>query len=200
MEKILAKVESVNLGSKDDLGKEPCAFLQAELDGFVGDRHRSFSRQAWAGDKQAEGTKRRNERQWSVVSVEELAEIQQTMDLKEPLTAASLGANICLVGVPHLSRLPKGTTLIFPSGAELEVMEYNTPCLEMGQKLSKIYTTSSGQPVRDTAFSKAAKYCRGVVGVVEVAGIINAGDDVTIKLYAPPKWITRLSKTESPLN
>ncbi len=76
MEKILAKVESVNLGLKGDLGKEPCAFLQAELDGFVGDRHRSYSRQTWAGDKQAEGTKRRNERQWSAVSVEELAEIQ----------------------------------------------------------------------------------------------------------------------------
>jgi len=197
MEKILAKVLSLNLGSQDDLGKEPCAFLQAELDGFIGDRHRSYSRQTWVGDKQAEGTKRRNERQWSAVSAEELAEIQQKMDLKEPLTAASLGANICLAGVPHLSRLPKGTTLIFPSGAELEVSEYNTPCLEMGKKLSKIHTTSSGQPVRDTVFSKAAKYCRGVVGVVEVAGIINAGDDVTIKLYSPPKWITRLSKTEN---
>jgi MOSC domain-containing protein YiiM len=197
MRKIAAKVMSVYLGPPDDLGKEPRPFLQAELDGFLGDRHKSYSRQTWEGDKQAEGTNRRNERQWSAVSVEELAEIQQKMDLKEPLTAASLGANICLAGVPHLSRLPKGTILTFPSGAELEVTEYNTPCLEMSQHLSKIHTTNSGQPLRVTAFSKAAKYCRGVVGVVEVAGIISAGDDVIIKPYAPPKWITRLSKTEN---
>ena len=182
---------SVYLGSPGGLGKELRPFLQAELDGFRGDRHKSYSRQTWVGDKQPEGTSRRNERQWSAVSVEELAEIQHTMDLKEPITAASLGANICLSGVPHLSRLPKGTILTFPSGAVLVVEEYNPPCLEMGQKLASIHTTNSGQPVRDTAFSKAAKYSRGVVGVVEVAGIINAGDDVTIKLYAPPPWTTQ---------
>lgn len=187
---------SVNLGSQGDLGKEPCSFLQAELDGFIGDRHKSYSRQTWAGDKQPEGTKRRNERQWSAVSVEELAEIQWKMDLKEPLTGASLGANICLSGVPHLSRLPKGTILKFPTGAELEVSECNTSCLEMGQKVSKTYTTNSGEQIRASAFLKASKYCRGLVGVIEVAGIIKPGDEVTIIPYEPPKWIARLSKTK----
>ena len=191
MRKIRAKVVSVYLGSPDQLGKEPRPFVQAELDGFVGDRHKSYSRQTWVGDKQAEGTNRRNERQWSAVSVEELAEIQRTMDLKEPLTAASLGANICLSGVPHLSRLPKGTILTFPSDAVLMVEEYNPPCLSMGRALASIHTTNSGQPIEDTAFAKAAHYSRGVVGVVEVAGIIKAGDEVTIKPYAGPKWVTR---------
>ena len=46
----------------------------------------------------------RNERQWSAVSVEELAEIRDAMDLNEPLTAASVGANICLTGLPELFR------------------------------------------------------------------------------------------------
>ncbi|MEE8294197.1 MAG: MOSC domain-containing protein [Sphingomonadales bacterium] len=196
VKKITAKVASVNLGSRDDLGKDPAPFLEAELDGFVGDRHRSYSRKAWAGDKQPEGTTLRNERQWSAVSVEELLEIQRFMDLKDPLTAADIGANICLPGVPLLSRLAKGTVLKFPSGAQLEVSEYNTPCLEMGQKLSKIHTTKSGEPIRDSTFSKAAKYRRGLVGVIEVAGSINPGDEVTIIPYEPPKWITRVSKTE----
>ena len=191
MRKITAKVVSVYLGSAEELGKEPRPFLQAELDGFVGDRHKSYSRQTWVGDKQPKGTNRRNERQWSAVSVEELAEIQRTMDLKEPLTAASLGANICLSGVPHLSRLPKGTILTFPSGAELMVEEYNPPCLSMGRELASIHTTNSGKPIQDTAFAKAAHYSRGVVGVVEVAGIIKAGDEVTIKPYARPKWATQ---------
>lgn len=197
MKILSAKVIAVYLGPEGDISKESAKSLVAELDGFKDDRHKSYSREAWRGDKQSEGTIRRNERQWSAVSVEELAEIQQKMDLREPLTAASLGANICLSGVPHLSRLPKGTTLRFPSGAELEVSEYNTPCLEMGQKIKSIHTTNSGQPIPASAFSKAAKYCRGVVGVVEVAGRINAGDDVTIKLYEPPKWITKLSKTKA---
>lgn len=179
---------SVYLGSVGELGKEPCSFLEAELEGFKDDRHKSYFRKTWKGDKQSEGTVRRNERQWSAVSVEELGEIQKAMDLNETLTAASVGANICLSGVPDLSRLPKGTILKFPSGAELMVEEYNTPCLEMGQNLASIHTTKSGQPLGDTTFSKAAKHSRGLVGVIEVAGIIHAGDEVIIKPYAPPKW------------
>ena len=190
MKKITAKVTSLHLGSSGDLAKDPCSSLRAELDGFADDRHASFSRETWAGDKQAKGTVRRNERQWSAVSVEELVQIQEAMDLCEPLTAASLGANICLSGVPDLSRLPKGTLLKFPSGAELMVEEYNPPCLEMGEKLASMHHTNSGKALRDTSFSKAAQYTRGVVGVVEVAGVINTGDDVEIKLYQPPKWAT----------
>ena len=105
MTSIVGKVESVYIGSTgSEFTKDSCASVQAELDGLVGDRHRSIQRQSWAGDKQAEGTIRRNERQWSAVSVEELAFIQQEMDLDRQLTAADLGANLCLVGVPKLSQ------------------------------------------------------------------------------------------------
>jgi hypothetical protein len=182
MKKITATISSVYLGSSGYLGKDPCDSLQAELDGFVGDRHRSYTRKCWQGDKQAQGSVRRNERQWSAVCPDELVEISKTMDLKEPITAASVGANLCITGVPNLSELPKGTILKFPSGAELMVEEFNPPCLEMGQKLAALHSTNSGKPIRDTAFPKAAQYLRGVVGVVEVAGVINAGDEVIIKL------------------
>lgn len=190
MESIEGKVNSVFSGnSEDDLGKAPCASVQAELDGLVGDRHRSIERESWgAGDKQPEGTLRRNERQWSAVSIEELAQISAEMDLKEPLSAASLGANLCLEGIPDLSRLPKGTILKFPSGTELMVEEYNPPCLDMGKKLAAMHTTNSGKPLRDTAFSAAAQYLRGLVGVVEVPGAINEGDAVTVIPYQVPFW------------
>ena len=75
MKNIKATVISVHAGSNDDLSKESHDSITAELDGFVGDRHKSYTREAWAGDKQEKGTIRRNERQWSAVSVEELAEI-----------------------------------------------------------------------------------------------------------------------------
>ncbi len=191
VKKIVAQVVSVHVGAKDELGKEEHPGVQVELDGIVGDRHQSYERSCWAGDKQPEGTIRRNERQWSAVSTEELAEIQAAMDLSESLTAASLGANLCITGIAELSRLPKGTVLKFPSGAELIVEEYNPPCHGMGKKLASMYTTKSGEPLSSTAFSKAAKLTRGVVGSVEVAGTISAGDEITVELYETPAWLAR---------
>jgi len=191
VKKIIAHVVSVHSGSNDDLSKEEHPSIQIELDGVVGDRHRSFERTTWEGDKQAEGTTRRNERQWSAVSVEELARIQSDMDLNEPLTPTDLGANLCLQGINELSRLPKGTLLKFPSGVELIVEEYNPPCHDMGKKLASIHTSRSGEKLSSTAFSKAAKLTRGVVGVVEVAGTVNAGDEVVVELYETPSWLQR---------
>ena len=136
MKKIVATVVSVHAGSNDDLSKDEHPAIQFELDGVVGDRHRSFERSAWHGDKRPKGTIRRNERQWSAVSVEELHEIQEAMDLKEQLTATCLGANLCLKGVRNLSRLPKGTLLKFSSGVELAVEENNPPCHDIGKRLA----------------------------------------------------------------
>lgn len=189
--RILATVVSVHVGSQGDLGKSERVAVQVELDGIVGDRHRSFERTAWSGDKQPEGTTRRNERQWSAVSSEELVEIGAAMDLAEPLTAASLGANFCLSGIPQLSRLPKGTVLKFPSGAELIVEEYNPPCHGIGKALADTHATRSGQPLSSTAFSRAAKLLRGVVGVVDVPGTIGTGDEVTVEVYETPAWMRR---------
>ena len=191
MAKLKATVVSVHAGSNDDMSKQEHASIDVELDGVVGDAHRSYSRKAWAGDKQSEGTVRRNERQWSAVSVEELADIQDAMDLVDPPTPTELGANLCLSGIAGLSRLPKGTMLRFPSGAELLVEEYNPPCHDMGKKLAETRPTRSGEPLSSTSFSKAAKLSRGLVGVVEVAGVINAGDEVEIELYATPSWLSR---------
>lgn len=189
--KIVAAVVSVHAGSNDDMSKESHGSITVELDGIVGDAHQSWSRKCWAGDKQPEGSVRRNERQWSAVSVEELAAIQEGMDLTEAPTATELGANLCLSGVRDLSRLPKGTVLKFPSGAELIVEEYNPPCHDMGKKLAAIHTSRSGEPLSSTAFSKAAKLTRGLVGIVEVSGVINVGDEVQIELYETPSWLIR---------
>jgi len=191
MKTITAAVVSVHAGGSDQLSKDEQSSIIVELDGVVGDRHRSYSRETWAGDKQPKGTVRRNERQWSAVSVEELAEIQEAMDLTEPLTATTLGANLCFEGIAELSRLPKGTIMRFPSGAELMVAEYNPPCLDMGTKLAETMQTRSGTPLENTKFSKASKLLRGVVGVVEVAGIINPGDEVEVILYEHPSWLAR---------
>jgi len=191
MQKIVAQIVSVHSGSNDDLSKEAHASIQVELDGIVGDRHRSYVRDTWKSDKQPFGTVRRNERQWSAVSVEELDAIAGEMDLQGTMTAASLGVNLCIKGLPELSRLPKGTLLKFPSGAELIVEEFNPPCGDMSKIQASLHQTKSGKEVSNTAFSKAAKLTRGVVGVVEAAGVINAGDEVTVVVYETPGWLAR---------
>lgn len=192
MSKITGKVVSVHAGKNDDMSKEQHDSIQVELDGIVGDAHRSLSRKCWAGgDKQPEGTERRNERMWSATSVEELQEIAAEMDLADELTATEIGANICFSGIEQLSRLPKGTVLKFPSGAELIVVEYNPPCLYMGEKIAATHKSNSGKPIEPTAFSKAAKLKRGIVGVVDVVGTIGAGDDVEVTVYETPSWLVR---------
>lgn len=191
MEKVIGRTESVHKGTKANLAKETCDSIEIALDGIVGDNHQSIARSTWPGDKQPEGTVRRNERQWSAVSLEELAEISAKMDLSTPLTASSVGANLCFSGISQLSKLPKGTTLKFPSGAELIVEEFNPPCHDMGKQIATHYTTRSGEPLASTAFSKAAKLTRGIVGVVEVPGVISTGDEVTVDIYAPPAWLAR---------
>ena len=191
MAAITASVVSVHAGGSGQLAKDEQSSIIVELDGVVGDRHRSYTREAWAGDKQAKGTVRRNERQWSAVSVEELAEITEAMDLAEPLTATVVGANFCFEGIPELSRLPKGTTMRFASGAELMVAEFNPPCLDMGTRIAETMTTRSGAPLQNTEFCRASKSLRGLVGVVEVAGIINSGDEVEVDIYEHPAWLER---------
>ncbi len=183
MKELVATLVSVHTGNNEDLSKDAQASAKAELDGFVGDKHRGFTRVAWPEDAEPTGTVRRNERQWSGVSVEELAMIQQRMDLKEQLTAATLGANICLEDLPDFSRLPKGTRLIFPSGAVLLVEECNPPCADMGAQLAAAHTTNSGEPVAGRMFPRYALGLRGGVGVVDVPGIINAGDRVIVQVY-----------------
>ena len=187
MAKITATLVSVHTGVKDALAKVAQSTVQVDLEGFTGDRHRGFSRVAYEGDTEPAGTVRRNNRQWSGVSVEELAMIQERMDLKEPLTAETIGANICVAGIPDFSRLAKGSRLIFPSGATLLVEDYNPPCTDMSEKIAALHTTNSGEPVGRLAFCKQAKRIRGLVGSIDVPGVIRSGDEVVVQVYQPPR-------------
>lgn len=191
MKKVEARVVALYDGSDANAVTDSCSRIEVELDGIIGDGHKSYVRSTWAGgDKQPADTVRRNERQWSAVSSEELAAITAELDLTEALSAACLAANICLSGLPDLSRMPKGTLLKFPSGAELSIEEYNPPCGYMGEKVAATYKTNSGTPLQKTAFSKVAKLRRGVVGVIEVPGTINVGDTVVVEIYAHPTWLS----------
>ena len=180
------KVVSLHMGNNEDLSKQPCVSLLAEIGGFSGDKHQGPVRKTWEGEWQPAGTVRRNERQWSGVSVEELATISERLDLTKAISPSTLGANLCIQGIPEFSLLPRGTALWFPSGAVLLVEEYNPPCGDMGAQIAAKYTTRSGEPLTGQSWLRPAAGRRGLVGVVDVAGEIRAGDEVEVRVYEEP--------------
>ena len=191
---ITGSVTSVHISNNGDISKELTETIQVEFDGIVADKHRSYMRGTYEGESVPEGTVRRNDRQWSAVSLEELTKIQESMELETTLTATTLTANLCFKGIPNFSQLPKGSQLCFPSGAILMVEDYNPPCSYMSEKIAQTHTTTSGQPPKRLAFVKAAKRLRGLVGVVDVVGVINAGDEVTVKVFDSSRLSAFLSK------
>jgi hypothetical protein len=183
---LTGKVVALYRGSNEDLSKQAHASLQAEIGGFAGDKHQGSTRETWDGEWQPAGTIRRNERQWSAVSVEELAHITERLELTEPLSPDTLGANLCIEGIPGFSLLPKGTALWFPSGAVLLVEEYNPPCGDMGAQIATKYASRSSEPLTDKSWLRPAAGRRGLVGVIDVAGEIHVGDEVEVRVYEDP--------------
>jgi hypothetical protein len=183
---LTGKVVSLHSGNNEDLSKQALPTLVAEIGGFAGDKHQGAEREAFKGEWEPEGTIRRNERQWSGVSVEELAAITERLQLTKPLSPATLGANLCFEGIPEFSLLPKGTKLVFPSGAVLLVEEYNPPCGDMGAQVAAKYPTRLKEPLQANSWLRPAAGRRGVVGVIDVPGDIHTGDSVEVRVYEEP--------------
>ncbi|MBP39759.1 MAG: MOSC domain-containing protein [Chloroflexi bacterium] len=183
---LVGRIVSVHSGNNEDLSKEARESLTAEIGGFVGDKHQGFSRKAWDGEWEPAGTLRRNERQWSGVSVEELTYISEHLALTKPLSPDTVGANLCVEGISEFSLLPKGSKLVFPSGAVLLVEEYNPPCVEMGAQIVAKHGAPSDKSLTPAAWVSLAAGRRGLVGIVDVPGIIRPGDEVEVRVYEEP--------------
>ncbi|HJP06607.1 MAG TPA: hypothetical protein QF882_04060 [Arenicellales bacterium] len=183
---LAGRIVSVHSGNNEDLSKEARESLTAEIGGFVGDKHQGFSRKAWDGEWEPAGTLRRNERQWSGVSVEELTYISEHLALTKPLSPDTVGANLCVEGISEFSLLPKGSKLVFPSGAVLLVEEYNPPCVEMGAQIVAKHGAPSDKSLTPAAWVSLAAGRRGLVGIVDVPGIIRPGDEVEVRVYEEP--------------
>jgi hypothetical protein len=167
----------------------PIAELELDLEGILlpglaGDRHRGHSRAADARVPwYPRGTRIRNARQVSILSPDELAEIARALEVSE-VTPEEIGANLLVEGIPHLSHLPRGTRLHFPSGASLAVEDENAPCRFAGASVAK---RNPGRTGLDLAFVTAARHRRGLVAWVERPGRIQAGDPIDVRI--PEQWI-----------
>lgn len=157
----------------------PADRLELTYAGIPGDIHAGLTRKSGVREPwYPRGTPMRNERQLSILSVEELAEVAMTMDLPS-LEGAWIGGNIVVAGVPSLSLLPPRTLLMFPSGATIRIDGDNGPCRSSGRSIA----AATNRPDAEFSFVRAAKYKRGLLGWVEREGAVSLGDSVTIRVW-----------------
>jgi hypothetical protein len=154
--------------------------VNATFAGFEGDRHAGITRKSDGRTPfYPRGSEMRNDRQVSIVSVEELAQIAAALGLPA-LRAEWLGANLVLEGIPRLTQLPPGARLFLGGGAVLVVQSENLPCINPG----KVIAAEVGQPGLAEKFVKAAHCRRGLVACVEMPAVIQSGEGVIAEVYS----------------
>jgi hypothetical protein len=174
------------MGGPGSFVTHPLPELALGLDGIPGDRHGGLTRPSTAREPWlARGTMLRNDRQLSVLSVEELALIAAGLGITEA-TPELVGANLLIEGMADLSRIAPGALLAiggswvgqgkFDGHALLRVEAYNKPCRGPGRKLAAAF----GRPELEFAFPKVAASLRGLVLSVAMPGVIRAGDVVLV--------------------
>jgi hypothetical protein len=177
---IEGRVEGVYWAPHKTFVSEPLDVLTLTYEGIPGDRHSGLYRESGPREPwYPRGTPMRNERQLSILSAEENAEVAATMGIAE-LKPEWIGGNLLLSGVPHLSALPPRSILWFPSGAAVRIDGDNGPCKKSG---ASIASNIPGRPDLELGFVKAAKHKRGVLGWVEREGEVRAGDVVRIRVW-----------------
>lgn len=160
---------------KGTLVSTPQAELTLTFEGIAGDSHAGFTRKADARVPHfPRGTLIRNERQISLVSVEELAQIAAAMQLPE-VCAEWLGANLLIEGIPNLTALSPATRLFCEGGAVLVISAENVPCMGPGRVIQRQFDGRKGLASR---FPKAAMHRRGLIAMVEKPGQLHVGESV----------------------
>lgn len=148
--------------------------------GFERDQHAGITRKSDSRTPHyPRGTEIRNDRQVSIVSIEDLQRIAQKMDLPE-VRAEWLGANVLIEGIPNLSLLPAGTRFFFEGGAVLVITAENMPCKNAGGMIQNAYRQEGLQEL----FPNRAMHLRGLVAYVEKPATIRQGETVQVEVPA----------------
>ena len=155
----------------------PVDMVNVDFGGFPGDRHYGIT--MLSGGRQPEyprGTEIRNNRQFSLLSSEELTGVAAGLGLST-LQPEWMGGNLVLSGIADLTRLPPLARIFFQSGAVLVIRGENAPCIHAGNAIQKANPTMEGLAVR---FVEVANHRRGVVGWVERPGLLRMGETARI--------------------
>ncbi|MDJ0613734.1 MAG: molybdenum cofactor sulfurase [Rhizobiaceae bacterium] len=188
--KITGKVSRVLKAEGDDFVSQDVDTLDLTYDGIRSDYHAGLTRASGAREPwYPRGTEMRNERQLSILSEEELAQIADTMGV-EKVDAGWIGANLVMEGIPNLTYLPPRTLLMFDGGVTIRVDGDNGPCKYAGAEIARnLGETAEDLKNTQTAlnFVKAAQMKRGLVGWVEREGVIKPGEGFTARIWH--QWI-----------
>lgn len=181
-QRVAGVVVGLFTGKPDEIHAVAVDRLCCDLHGIMADRHRGEVRHSCVRIKYLpRKTPQKNIRQFTAVSVEDIAEVAAGMDIAE-LKPEWIGPNLVVRGIPNFSKLPSGTRLVFEPGPVLVVDAENKPCKYAGAVIQRHYPDREGL---DLLFPQKAVGLRGVVGWVEVAGIITAESKVTA--WIPPQ-------------
>lgn len=156
----------------------PLEAVHASYAGVEGEVHAGLTRPACTRvrDQYPTGTEIRNVRQFSIVSVEEMAAIAAEIGV-EALAPEWLGASLVIEGIPDFSHVPPSSRLQNADGTALVVDMQNRPCIYPAKEIEK------DRPGRGKAFKPAAEGRRGVTAWVEREGHLRVGD--TLRLHIP---------------
>ncbi len=176
---IIAVLRSETKGSLHSTAYETLEFADG---GVVGDKHFGFTMKSSVRElsQYPRGTVIRNNRQWSAVSEEELADIASKMGVSA-IKPEWIGANLLIKGIPNLTKLPPLSMLtIRPDSKDrvvLIVCGDNKPCKIAHQKIVEYL---GFEPT--VGFVQAAFGQRGLVGWIEKAGNISVGDKAIVSI------------------
>jgi len=181
----IGKLESlyIHTSKTDPITSEPCSSARASFAGLEGDSHNGLVRDSCGRVRRqyTVGTTIRNVRQISIVSVEELQTIATGMNIPS-ISAAWLGANLCLQGIEDFTQVPPSSRLIFSSGVSLVVDMTNEPCKGPADVIDTKY------PGQGKHFVKHAMDLRGVTAWVECEGELAVGDKVEVHVPMQKIW------------
>lgn len=152
--------------------------LNLDLSGVVGDTHQGLTRKSCSRVKHQYplDTVIRNTRQISIVSVEELSLIAESMGVPE-VKPEWIGCNMVVQGLSNFSAVPPSSRLIFDNGVSLVVDMENEPCRHPGELVEEHY------PGKGKKFAKSAMHRRGITGWVEREGQVKV--DQILQLHVP---------------
>jgi hypothetical protein len=176
----------INATPDEDLSSNRISTVKVTYAGFDGESHSGLVRASCVRvrGQYAEGTEIRNTRQITIVSIEELALIADSMGI-DKLEPEWVGANLLVSGIPDFSKIPPSTRMIFASGTSLVVDLENSPCKYPGEVIERHHAG------KGNLFAKAAYGRRGVTAWVEREGKITTGD--AIDIHIPPQHIYQAS-------
>lgn len=193
--KVTGRVRGLYIASGQDFVTQAVDKLHCDHGGIIGDYHYGMTRRAGGREPWYQrGTVIRNDRQLSLISVEELEKIAGVMGL-DAIRPEWIGANIVVEGIADFTLLPAGTVLFFDSGLTLKLNGLNAPCKIAGTSIAQ-HIGAQNEAMVALNFVKAAKYLRGQTGWVERAGGVEVADKITGRIpeqlyYAPDTMLSK---------